>query len=417
MDELWSCLTSLEPLFQLLGPLVDTDDGLDLRPECVLTEQSWHLFRSYAARVRSLTYVEVYYGDRISAGLIIRALVVHPGGILPNLRAVHWHIGEPGLSLVPAFCPPSLERMVIWLGDEDFQTDSVKRLLYGLSSSLANRLKYFEFGADSSPGTRVDLTTALNTFLRSQSSLLELKLPNYPVQDPVTVCAVSQASSHLRTFSADVRYVPKEMFREILGVLAGRCTSLRRVWLARTGVDWGDETICIEDIEPMLQLTLIEDARLWLEGRLKLTAPDIRQMGQAWQGLTSLILYPDEGPGVPLPDLATFAQWFPALQRFAAPFDCAGYIPSADEVSSRFKNLRRLTWLRGQIGDTQRLRVAEFLAVVLGPTAELRIRQYGLDPDEALDETSPWEVGFENKELRDLIDVFYRVHGAINRIK
>ncbi|KAG8915525.1 hypothetical protein FRC01_003628 [Tulasnella sp. 417] len=417
MDELWRSLPSLGPLFKLLGPLVDTDHGLDLRPECILTERSWDLFRSYATRVRSLTYADAYSGEGISTGLIIRALAVHPGGILPNLQAVDWHIGEPGLGLALAFCPPSLERMVIYLGDDEFQTDSARRLLYSLSSSLAHRLKSFEFGTDSSPFINADLDPALNTFLNSQSRLLELNLPYYGIQDSVTVSVVCQASPDLHTFTADVPSVTKEMFREILDELAGRATSLRRVWLTRTGDGLEDETTTLVDIKPMLQLTVIEDIRLWLEGELELTALDIRHMGQAWQGLASLILHPGGGPGIPLLHLTTFAQWFPGLERFAAPFDCTGYIPSADEVPSRFQSLCRLTWYRGQVADAQRLRVAEFLAVVLRPKVELRLRMYGLDSYEALMEMSPWEAGSRNKELQDLIDAFYRVRKAVNMMQ
>ncbi|KAG8923295.1 hypothetical protein FRC01_012926 [Tulasnella sp. 417] len=416
MDELWRSLPSLQPLFKLLGPLVKTDDGQDLHPECVLTERSWDLFRSYAVRVRSLSYVDDYYSNGISRGLIIRALAAHPGGILPNLRSVHWRIYEPGLSHPLAFCPPSLERMSLHLNDDEFLTDSAKRLLYGLSSSLAHHLKYFEFGTDSSSTDDASLSDALTTLLKGQSGLLELELSQYKIQDPVAVCEVCQASPHLRTFSANVLNVTKEMFRVILDALARRGTSLRRVWLTRTGGDLGNETICLADIEPMLQLTAIEDVRLWLDGKLELKAGDVRQMGQAWQGLTSLILCPDRGLGIPLRHLAAFAQWFPALQRFAARFDCPEDIPSVDEVQSRFKNLRRLTWLDAQIMDEQLPEVAEFLAVVLGPEVELRLNEYGLDAEEVLDDMLPWEAGYEDDELGDRIDAFYRVHKAIKRM-
>ncbi|KAG8923292.1 hypothetical protein FRC01_012923 [Tulasnella sp. 417] len=391
----------------------------DLHPECVLTEQSWDLFRSYAARVQSLTYDEVEPSDGISNVLIARAFEVHPRGILPNLRAVDWHIAEPGLRHPLAFCPPSLKRMVLHLGDDESLTESAKRLLCDLSSSLTNRLKYLKFGTSSSSFQDAELATALAAFLNVQNGLLELKLSHYLIQDTVVVSTVCQASPHLRTFSADVLDVTREMFQEILGALARRSESLRCVWLTRTGSDLWDETISLADIEPMLQLTVIEDIRLWLEGKLELTPLDIRQMGQAWLGLTSLILHPYGGPGIPLPHLATFAQWFPALQRFAASFDCPEDIPSADEVSSRFKSLFRLTWLHAQIADSQRVRarVAEFLAVVLGPKAELRFRKYGPDSYQTLNEVSPWEAGSGNKELQDLIDAFYRVRKAIDRMQ
>ncbi|KAG8915524.1 hypothetical protein FRC01_003627, partial [Tulasnella sp. 417] len=417
IDELWRSLPSLRPLFQLLGPLVRTDSGLSLHPECVLTERSWDLFRSYAARVQSLTHDEVVPSDGISAVLITRTLAIHPGGILPNLRAVDWHICERGLSHPLAFCPPSLERMVLRLGDDDSLTESAIRLLYDLSSSLANRLKYFKFGTTSSYSQDADLATALTAFLKTQSNLLELKLPEYAIQYPVVVATACQASMHLRTFSAQVHDVTREMFRVILGASAERGDSLRCIWLTRTGYDLYDETICLADIQPMLQLTVIEEIRFWHEGKLELTAPDIRQMGQAWQGLTSLMLHPDGEPGIPLSQLATFAQWFPALQRFAARFDCAEYTLSAYEVPSRFKSLRRLTWFDAKIADSQRFRVAEFLAAVLGPDVELGIREFGLDSFDALEEALDWEIGSGSEKFRDLIDAFYQVHEAISKMK
>ncbi|KAG8915526.1 hypothetical protein FRC01_003629, partial [Tulasnella sp. 417] len=236
-----------------------TDSGLNLRPDSVLTERSWDLFRSHAARVQSLTYDDVKLNDGISGGLIIRTLVVHPWGILPNLRAVHWHICESELSHPLAFCPPSLERMVLHLGGDDSLTESARRLLYSLSSSLPNRIKYFEFGTSSSSTQDADLATALTAFLTSQSGLQELRLADYEIRDPVVVATVCQALTHLHTVSANVHNVTKEVFRVILGELAGRGGSLRCVWLGLTSPNvspnlW-PETIRLADIEPILQLT------------------------------------------------------------------------------------------------------------------------------------------------------------------
>ncbi|KAG8922125.1 hypothetical protein FRC01_014451 [Tulasnella sp. 417] len=366
---------------------------------------------SHAARVQSLTHDEVDSNDGISTVLITRALEVNLKGILPNLRAVHWHLFEPGLSHPLSFCPPSLERMVLHLGDDDSITESAKRLLYGLSSSLANRLKYFKFRTSPSPSRDADLASALTAFLKSQSGLLELELPDYTIQDPVAVATLCQAATNLRTFNARVN-VTKEMFRVILGALARRGDSLRRVWIVQTEPD--NETIFLADIELMLQLTVVEDIRLWLEGELELTALDIRQMGQAWQGLRSLMLHPDGGPGIPLPQLATFAEWFWALERFAARFHCAEYTFSAAEVPYRFESLRRLTWLDAIIAYPEWSRVAEFLAAVLGPEVELGIREFHLGSDDAFDETSPWEVGSGSEKFRDLVGAFYQAHEAIN---
>ncbi|KAG8897074.1 hypothetical protein FRC00_004850 [Tulasnella sp. 408] len=420
LDELWRSLPSLFPLFKILGPLVDVgEDGHDLDPDLAISAQSWDLFRSYAARVRCLTYRDEVYKTAISTGLIMRALVGHPGGgILPNLREVHWHISGSGFTQAPAFCPPSLEQVSLNIMDEYVSVDSVKRFLYGLSSSLANRLKSFRLETGFEPTENAALSTALNTLLKNQSGLLELKFPYYQIQDPATITEVCRASTHLRTFCGEVQNFTKEMFRSCLSALAERGTSLRCIWLSRSGSPFEEETICLADIEPMLQLPVVEDIRLWTECKLELEARDIQHMGQAWKGLKSLILCPSQGHGIPLPHLVTFAQWFPALQHFTAPFDCSEYIPTADKVSWRFKSLRRLTLLDVWIHDDIRW-MAEFLAMVCGPEVKITIREYNLGSEEILDDEAFSETrwpGAENEALRERMDAFYRVQESIKRM-
>ncbi|KAG8948231.1 hypothetical protein FRC00_008685, partial [Tulasnella sp. 408] len=384
----------------------------DLDPDCVLTAQSWELFKSYATRVRSITYDDDEDDAVISTGLIIQALAVHPGGILPNLRALHWQVYEPGLTQILAFCPPSLERLSLHIGNEYLEVDSVKRLLSGLSFFLANRLKFFGFGTAFSITDNGILSASLNAFLNNQSGLLEVKLPYYEIQDPATISAVCQASPKLRTFCGEIQDVTKKTFREALVELARRSASLRCIRLIS---EPHEEEIYLTDMEPMLQLPVVEDIRLWLSCRLELRSIDIQQMGQAWKGLTSLILR-SRKPGIPLPHLATFAQWFPALQQFAARFNCSEYIPSADEVPSRFKSLRILTLLDVWITDYQMPRIAEFLAIVCGPKVEVRIDRYCPDSGGFIDEVLPWQTGCEDAKLRDRMDAFYRVQEAVKRV-
>lgn len=415
LDELWRSLPSLVPLFGVLGPLVDTETGRDLDADYVLTAQSWDLFKSYAARVRRLTYDDDdEYGAVISTGLIIQAIAVHPGGILPNLRAVHWQVYQTGLTQILAFCPSSLERMYLHIGNDSIDVDSVKRLFSGLSLYLANRLKFFGFGTSLPVNDNAALSAALNTFLKNQSGLLEIRLPYYEIQDPATISAACQASPQLRTFYGEMLDFTKKTFRTALSTLARRSASLRCVRLIRSESEPRGESICLTDIEPMLQLSVAKDIRLWLKCRLELKSTDIQQMGQAWKGLTSLALHSGE-PGIPLPHLVTFAQWFPALEQLAARFNCSEYIPSADEVPSRFKSLRVLTFLGVWITDDQKSRLAEFLAILCGPRVRVGIRKYGLDSGGFLDDMFLWETDREDVKLRDRLDAFYRVQEAIKR--
>ncbi|KAG9041455.1 hypothetical protein FS837_012220 [Tulasnella sp. UAMH 9824] len=418
IDELWRSLPSLLPLFKLLGPLIDTDTDYDLHPDCVVTVQSWDIFRSYARRVRSLTYNEVFKNDGISAGLIIRAIAANPEGILPNLREVFWELYASTLDHPLAFCPPSLERMSIYIEDELSLVESVERFLHALSTSLANRLKFFEFGTGSPPSRNAAIATALNTFLRGQGGLVELKLPFYEIQDPGTVYEVCQASLQLRAFCAEVHNITKDRFREVLGALAMRSASLRCVRLIwSTSESPIEGPIRLTDMEPVFQLSDIEDFRLWLGCGLELEVRDIQQMGQAWKGLTSLILLL-EGPGIPLPRLVTFAQWLPLLQQLAAHFDCSEHIPSADEVPSRFRSLHRLILLDAEIEDWQMPLMAELLVVVCGPKVEVRVtRDYSRDPHTFLHDLELWKAGSEDQELRDRMGAFCRVHRAMKRME
>ncbi|KIO26783.1 hypothetical protein M407DRAFT_23978, partial [Tulasnella calospora MUT 4182] len=214
LDELWRSLPSLPPLFKVLGPLVYAGYGQDLHPDLAIATQSWDAFKSYATRVRCLTYEDDDTDMAISTELIMRALVVHPHRrILPNLQAVVWRIYSTRLNHALAFCPPSLERMSLDIAEEYVPVDSVKRLLYGLSSSIANQLKFFKFGTSFLPSDNAALTTALNTFLKNQNGLLELKFTRYEIQDPATISEACQASPHLRTFCAEVLGFTKEMLR------------------------------------------------------------------------------------------------------------------------------------------------------------------------------------------------------------
>ncbi|KAG9047298.1 hypothetical protein FS837_002606 [Tulasnella sp. UAMH 9824] len=307
--------------------------------------------------------------------------------------------------------------MSIYVEDYPSSVESVKMFLNGLSTSLANRLKFFEFGTSCPPSTNAALATALNTFLRSQSGLVELKLPFYEIQDPSTVSEVCQASLQLRAFCAEVHSITKDMFREVLGTLAMRSASLQCVRLIWPTIRSTEGPIRLTDMDPVLQLSAIEDIRLWLGCGLELEVRDIQQMGQAWNGLTSLILLP-EGPGIPLPRLVTLAQWLPLLQQLAAHFDCSEHIPSADDVPSRFGSLHRLTLLDVELEDWQMPLMAELLVVVCGPKVEVRFtRVYSLDPGTFLDDLRLWEVGSEDRELRDRMDAFHRVYRAMKRME
>ncbi|KAG8922674.1 hypothetical protein FRC00_007141, partial [Tulasnella sp. 408] len=386
----------------------------DLHPDCVLTVQSWDIFRSYARRVQSLTYDEINDPYEISPGLILRALEANPGGILPNLRAVSWDlmINGSGLNHPLAFCPPSLERMSIYIADGPSSVESVPRLLYSLSTSLTNRLKFFEFGTGSLPTTNAAIATALNDFLRGQDGLVELKLPWYEIQDPSTVSEVCQASLQLRAFCAEVYHITKDRFREVLGALAMRSASLRCVRLIWTTSGSSEGPIRLRDMEPVLQLSAIEDIRLWLGCGLELEVRDIQQMGQAWKGLTSLVLLSKE-PDIPLPRLVTFAQWLPRLQQLAAHFDCSAHIPSADEVPSRFRSLQRLTLLDAEIAYWRLPHMAELLVVICGPNVEIRTTEYSegnLNSLTFLHDQELWKLGYEDLELRARMDAFYRVY-------
>ncbi|KAG8897020.1 hypothetical protein FRC00_004923 [Tulasnella sp. 408] len=420
LDELWRSPPSLLPLFEILGPLVDTENGKDLDSDVVLTARSWALFKSYARRVRRLTCEHQEFNSSLSTGLVLRALAAHlEGGILPNLRAAHWRVNGFGLNHTLAFCPPTLERMSLHVGNEYASVDSVKRLLSCLSSSLQNRLKFFEFGTEFLSTQDATLSTALNIFLKSQRGLLGLKLPFYRILEHAFIFEACHAAPQLRTFCGEVQDFTKEMLQEAFSALARKGASLRCVGLSRLGNGFKEETIRLADIEPILQLSAVEDIRLWLECNLELDVRDIQQMGQAWKGLRSLFLHPSEGWGIPLPRLVAFAQWFPVLQRLAAPFDCYEYIPTANEVSSRFQSLRRLVLLGVSIADDAMPRIAEFLAMVCGPSVNVQIGLYSLESFEIFDEEWDWAIGdFAHEEggIRDRMHAFYRAQEAIQRM-
>ncbi|KAG9020016.1 hypothetical protein FS837_008659, partial [Tulasnella sp. UAMH 9824] len=294
LDELWRSLPSLLPLFELLGPLDDTHFGCDLDPDIVLTAKSWDTFKSYAARVRSLTYeddreeVEDEDDVSISAGLIMRTLIVHSGeGILPNLRTVRWNVNHLGLNHILAFCPSSLERMSLQIRTEAASVDELKRLLSSLTSSLINRLKFFEFRADFFPDDNALLSTALNNFIKTQPNLLELQLPSYCIRDQAIVSQAYHVPSQLRSFCGELVDTTRQMLRMALDELIRSAPSLRRVVLVRSGNDFAGETLRLADFTPLLQLSEADDIKLCGEFQLHLEPQEIQKMGQAWTGLVT----------------------------------------------------------------------------------------------------------------------------------
>ncbi|KAG8946242.1 hypothetical protein FRC04_011988 [Tulasnella sp. 424] len=404
LDELWRSIPSLRPLFGLLGSLKRTELGYDLHPDVVLTAKSWDLFKSYGARVRHLACDDPSYDVGISSGLVMQALAVHPeGGILPNLRAAHWDVDGTGLSNVTAFCPPLLERMCLFIRPENASVDQVNRLLSDLSSSLANRLKSFEFGTNFTSYQDATMSTSLNAFLKTQRSLRQLRLPSYHIQDVATMSEVCQASPQLRTFCGEMRDLTSERLQLALNALARSGHSLRCIRLARSETHVPQETMGLADIEPLLQLSALEDVGLWLESKLHLDTQDIQRMGQAWRRVASLILYSDQGSQFDPCHLLTFAESFPALENLAAPFDCVGDIPNTNAVPSRFKSLRRLTLLDAHAPDGIIQPLAEFLARICGPEVTVVLSNYGPDSCQALECEFDWNRTWDQNWMTDAV--------------
>ncbi|KIO26781.1 hypothetical protein M407DRAFT_234238 [Tulasnella calospora MUT 4182] len=370
LDELWRSLLSLLPLFELLGPLDDTDLGCDLDPDVVLTAESWDIFKSYAARVRFLTYDDNREDDEddmsISAGLIMRTLAVHSNdGILPNLRG------------------------------------------------------FFEFRTDFFPEENVLLSTALNTFIETQPSLLELKLPSYCIQDQAIVSQVYRVPPLLLSFCGEMADLTKEMFRMALDALVRNGPSLQRIVLVLSGIGAPGETMRLADIKPLLQLSEVKDLKLCSDRQLHLEVQEIQKMGQAWTGLMSLILHSGSGPGIPLSYLNTFAASLPALERLAVTLNLSGEIPPSTSVPSRFKSLHKLLLLDAKLPVDGTPRIAEFLAMVCEPRVSVGISLDPLVLDDVLNGHWTWEVGasWKIREVQCWMDAFYRVQESILRMQ
>lgn len=202
-----------------------------------------------------------------------------------------------------------------------------------------NRLKRFEFGTYSWPND----DTALETLIRNQPGLLELKLPLYLIQDHPNVLSACQSLPHLRHFYGETIGIPKETFREVLGTFTRGLPSLRYLLLSRWGQDDSlrVEVMHFQDIAPLLQCPFLEELRLWFCPGLDLDVQAIRQMGSAWTRLDALIIHAEGQTVTPLSYPVAFAESFPSLQRLASPFDDTKDPPPAHSVTARFKSLRR----------------------------------------------------------------------------
>ncbi|KAG8984771.1 hypothetical protein FRB90_005120, partial [Tulasnella sp. 427] len=368
----------------------------ELRPDVILTEESWDRFRSYAQRVRALTYGPDYItgSGSISTGLILRTLAAHPEGrFLPHLRDLRWYFDDHGLSdlNVLAFCSPSLQRMQLRIDAFPFPVTAVKRLLSSLTSSLKD-LKSFKFAADATLKEAAELERPLINLIRNQPGLQELELRG-SIPNSDLVVELCQVVPRLHTFNGELYDFTREEFLATLAVIAQGWPSLRCI-----GIVYGQETEDVfdgADIEALLQLSDLEDVKIWLDCPLKLKISDIQHMGQAWRQLKSLILSYKQ-PGIPLSRLITFANSFLSLELLFATFDWDSEPPSAMDVPCRFASLRILTILGAEaIINIDMLRIAEFLSMICGPRVKIRVSRFGLDSLDLFDVDEAWSSPYD----------------------
>lgn len=340
------------------------------------TAQTWDRFTCYATRVREITcgFGPSPFEQNVIPKLIERLTQAYPGGtILPNLQKLCWKTEGPRtLDYVLSFCPPTLERIsIIVRSGEAVPDDPIGQLIRSLSK-LPNAFKAFELDTGSFDIETASMAVALETFVRSQPGLLELRLPaEFPIQDHVDVLTACRTAPRLHTFRGMMAYPPKEVFQEVLGAIAKECPSLRNLRIGRSTLFIEDVTDAT-DLAPLFDCSVLEDITLWFNWRLELDDQGIRRMGRAWNRLETLILYAEGSNTTPISCLVAFAESFPVLKHLESGFDRSGGLPPINEVTARFWSLRRLVIMgEWRYGDE----IAEFLERV----CSLEVRVFVFD--------------------------------------
>lgn len=171
----------------------------------------------------------------------------------------------------------------------------------------------------------------------------------------------------------------------------------------------------LTDIEPLLQLSVVERIYLWLDADVRFEVRDIQLMGQTWRRLKALLLY--GGPPIgPLSRLVTFAESFPVLEHLVGDFDYTGQIPRANDVMVRFKSLHKLTLADVTLDHLELTPIAGFLSIVCGPRVDVGLIGQ-LDPEFADDAKLSWsdDSGVAGA-LRTLMGTLYRVQEGIRKM-
>ncbi|KIO26780.1 hypothetical protein M407DRAFT_23975 [Tulasnella calospora MUT 4182] len=160
------------------------------------------------------------------------------------------------------------------------------------------------------------------------------------------------------------------------------------------------------DMEPLFDCPFLEHLTLWFNGGLDLDDQGIRRMGCAWTRLETVVLQADGFKTPPISCLVAFAESFPVLQRLESPFDRSGGLPPMNEITARFRCLRRLVIIGGWMYVDEMPSVAEFLARICGP--DVRVYISDGTPPEREKIRNKGEDNEQTEAMRAWMHVFHR---------
>ncbi|KAG9050186.1 hypothetical protein FS837_007084 [Tulasnella sp. UAMH 9824] len=423
LDELWRSLPSLMPLLNLLGPIENTTMGKDLRPDVVVTEGTWEVFKGYAKRVRVLAQYDSH-DALISTGLVLRIVSAHLGQtVLPNLREADWSLSNDDTTYqVAVFCSPSLEIISLQIANDGIDVRMVQRMLVSLSSLPLPHLRVIRISTEYPRGTDALLNEALSAFIKNRETLSEMRLQAVQMTPDGGLLEAACSFSQLRVLEGDLVGFTGTSFRSALEDLASACPLLEAVSLGKGGLDTGiqGETLTFGEVEPLLRCRRLEDVRIWGDTLESFQEDDIRRIGDAWPRLTTLIIgsraEPSQDAGAPLLRLMDYAYHLPTLRRFACRFDCLGQIPSADEVTARFKRLRILGLEESIIPSGRLTSVAEFLAMVCGPEVKFTSSVNSWFSERAFEDEDGWAEPDEWDQVEAMIRAIHRAQIGYSRL-
>ncbi|KAG9006647.1 hypothetical protein FRB90_009796 [Tulasnella sp. 427] len=346
LNNLWRSLTSVVPLFMLLGEMGVHDwDRSSLFFTDAILAANWTQFERYSRKVRRIA--NEHCTQDVEPGALIQVINNRPASIpyiFPRLTEIEW-IEDPHrpnsrlLHLVPLMSPTLTSFDLTIDGEDSRSVTGARVVLRHLALLPGLKLQHLRTNwLDSSKW----LTAAVCEVLRCQSeSLQSFAYQVFDLDEPL-LQSVSRLPNlvDLQLKFSGVGHHTSEEFHDFNETLAAHCTSLEEI---RFCVTFGPRDFGFYCFRPLTKLEGLK--KICLEcPDMELLEKDIVLMGEGWRSLVKLEL---PQSWIPLSWFVTIAEHFPpTLQEIYVEITVDEDLDSECAIPKPFTDLKRISCLR-----------------------------------------------------------------------